>query len=166
MARYVLSTGRVSVTARSAVHDTTAIWPAVSGTIDFDQAHPEKAAAEVRVDMRVFDAGDALKNWKMRSHLEPEKHPFASFRLHTLEGMARDGDEVSAEARGAMDWRGRTSEIRARGSASVDAQRLRAEARFVLDLRALGIAAPRVLMFRIEDVVEVHVELSANALLA
>lgn len=166
MPRYVVSTGRVAVTARSSVHDTTTIWSVVSGTIDFDTAHPERAAADVRVDMRVFDAGDRLRTWKIRADLELEKYPTARFRLDRLEQLARQGDEVSADAHGSLDWRERTASIRARGSATVAAQHIRARASFELDMRNLGVKAPRILMFRMNDVVEVEVEISANALLA
>lgn len=166
MARYVVSHGRVLVKARSSIHDTTTVWSQVAGEIDFDPDRPGEAAATVRVDMRVFDAGDRLKNWKLKGDLEPDKHPTATFRLDRLEGVKRDGERLEAGATGKLDWRGKQATVRAAGSATVTPARIEARAKFDLNVRDVGVTPPKILMFKVEEVVSVEVELTANALLA
>jgi polyisoprenoid-binding protein YceI len=166
VARYVVTGGRVVVKARSSIHDTTAVWSKLGGTIDFDPEQPEGAAADVEVDMRVFDAGDRLRNWKLKGDLEPDKHPTATFRLGRLERVVRDGDELTAGATGTLSWRGRSPSLTATGSATVTPQRIVARAKFELDVRDVDVKPPKILMFKVEEVVSVEVELTANALLA
>jgi polyisoprenoid-binding protein YceI len=154
----------VVVKARSSIHDTTCVWSELSGTIDFDPAKPEAAAAEITVDMRVFDAGDRLKNWKLKGDLQPK----AVFRLSRLDGVtsATGSEALSATAVGAIDWRGKTAEIRASGSATVTGTKIDAKCTFELNVRHLGVEPPKILMFKVDEIVAVSVELSANALLA
>jgi hypothetical protein len=47
------------------------------------------------------------------------------------------------------------------GSGTLDRERLTARARFELDIRKLGLSAPRFFMFKMEDVVTVDVEVSS-----
>lgn len=161
MARYVVGRGRVVVKARSSIHDTTAVWSELSGTIDFDPARPEEAAAEVVVDMRIFDAGDRLKNWKLKGDLEPDKHPHAVFRLSRLDGVTASGESLSATAIGSLEWRGKKADIRATGSATATPAKIEAKCSFELNVRHLGVQPPKILMFKVEEVVLVSVELSA-----
>jgi hypothetical protein len=114
--------------------------------------------------MRDLDAGDRLKNWKLRSDLEPDKHPFAVFRLRALEGVVAAGESRwRAVAAGAIEWRGRSAPIRAEGTGLITPARLEAEATFELDVRVLGVTPPKVLMFKVEPEVQVTVRLEATA---
>jgi len=167
--RYVVGRGRVVVKARSSIHDTTCVWSELSGTVDFDPAKPEGAGAEITVDMRVFDAGDRIKNWKLKGDLQPDKHPKAIFRLARLEGVTRGaagGESFSATAAGAIDWRGKKAELNATGSATATAAKIDAKCAFELNVRHLGVEPPKILMFKVDEIVLVTVELTANALLA
>jgi polyisoprenoid-binding protein YceI len=166
MARYVVSHGRITVTARSSIHDTTCVWSEMSGTIDFDPDEPGEAQAEVKVDMRAFDAGDRLKNWKLRGDIQPDKYPEAVFTLARLDGVTREGDKLSAGATGSIAWRGRNAEIAAKGAAVATEQKIEATAEFELNVRKVGVEPPKILMFKVDEVVLVKVELTANALLA
>ncbi len=166
------------VKARSSIHDTTCVWSELSGTVDFDPDKPDGAAAEITVDMRVFDAGDRIKNWKLKGDLQPDKHPKAVFRLARLEGVERGGaggggagggaagESFSAKAVGSIDWRGKKAEISATGSATATPAKIEAKCSFELNVRHLGVEPPKILMFKVEEIVLVTVELAANALLA
>lgn len=154
------------VTARSSIHDTTCVWSKLEGSIEVDPADPGAGAvAELRVDMRVFDAGDRLKNWKLKGDLEPDKHPTAVFRLARLADV-RPGaaGDLQAAAAGALSWRGRTTQITAPGSGHLDPTSLSADATFELDVRTLGVTPPKILMFKVESVVLIKVSLRAQAL--
>ena len=59
----------------------------------------------------------------------------------------------------------RVKGVDADGSATV-AQKIEAVAEFELNVRKLGVEPPKILMFKVEEVVLVKVELTANALLA
>ena len=159
---YTIQAGEVVVTARSSIHDTRTVFSRLSGTIAIDPAAPEAgASAEVAVDMRAFDTGDRLKNWKLKSDLDPERHPTATFRLARLEVAA--AEPLRAAASGTLAWRGRDVEVRARGEGTISPEAIRARAVFELDVRALGVEPPKIFFLRVESVVRVEVSLSARA---
>jgi len=150
------------VNARSSIHDTRSIWPALSGTVVVDPDAPgDGAEAEVAVDMRQFDAGDRLRNWKLRSDLDPEHHPTATFRLARLD--VTSAAPLRARASGRLVWRGREVELQATGEGSLTAGELTATAGFDLDVRTLGVEPPKVFFLKVESVVRVEVTLTARA---
>lgn len=161
---YRVDSGRVVVRARSSIHDTDTVWDALSGSITADPADLAGAAAEVAVDMTRYDAGDFLKNRKIRKDLEVERHPTARFRLAALREVVETGPgRFTARAEGAIEWHGRSVAIAAAGEGTVGEAELRATARFELDVRGFGVAPPRFLMFKVEEVVAVEVTLVARA---
>ena len=168
--RYRVTSGSLTVQARSKIHDTTTVWSKVSGDITADpEATPEALAAvgpagtqaRFEVDMTAFDAGDFLKNRKLRKDFDLEGHPRASFLLTALEAVVRTGATFTATARGTLEWRGKRIELTLAGRGTLDAMRVEATASFELDIRRLGLSAPRFLMFKVEDEVTVAVAIRA-----
>lgn len=162
--RYVLTAGRVVVTARSALHDTRCLFPRMTGEVDFDPAEPQRARAEIRLDLRELDAGDRLKTWKLRGTIAPERYPLATFslaRIDRFEELA--GGNVRAVAVGTLAWHDHKVELRAAGDATITPRAIMARAQFDLDVRSVGVAPPKFLMFKIDEVVSVQVEISATA---
>src|SRR5262245_56923965 len=112
MPRYRIESGRVVSTARSSIHDTRTVWSKLSGTIDADSATLASgaASADIAVDMRAFDAGDFLKNRKLKKDLAVDQHPEARFSLRGLRDVVdRGGGRFDAIADGEIAWRGRTA---------------------------------------------------------
>src|SRR6185436_19770620 len=74
--RYRITAGALTVQARSRVHDTTTVWSKVTGEVDADPETLASAGATARfeVDMTAFDAGDFLRNRKLRKDFELERH--------------------------------------------------------------------------------------------
>ena len=162
MTRYTIGAGsRLTVTARSRVHDTSTVWDAITGEVEAEPATLASAGANVRcaVDMTRFDAGDWLKNRKLRGDFELEKHPRAEFELTALDGVTGDGERFRATARGVLRWRGKEVPLTIAGEGTLTGDRLEATGTFTLDIRTLGLAAPRFLMIKMEDEVEVRVAL-------
>ena len=155
---------RLVVTARSSVHDTETVWSRISGHLEVDpDALDAGASAEIEVAMGEFDAGDWLKNRKIKKDLDVARHPTARFRLGGLADIDDSGAETAARATGTISWRGHEAEIEATGTARVGSDAISATARFELDVRKLGVTPPRILMLKVEDVVSVVVELRARA---
>jgi polyisoprenoid-binding protein YceI len=157
---------RVVVSARSSIHDTRTRWDALSGAIEADAGDLSggQVAAEVAVDMTHYDAGDFLKNRKIKKDLEVERHPTARFSLSRLTQVVEvEPGRFTARAEGVIAWHGREVEVVAEGEGRFEGDRLSALARFDLDVRGFGIEPPRFLMFKVENVVEVEVTLSARA---
>ena len=154
------TTGKLTVLARSNVHDTTTVWDKLSGEVDVDPDAPEGAKATFRVDMRSFDCGDWLKNRKLRGDLELEAHPTATFDLVSVSEVKRDGSTFTAKAIGTLHWRGQQLALEIDGRADLDRSHLAAKGSFELDIRRLGMQAPRFLMFKMSDVVTVNVQLA------
>jgi hypothetical protein len=62
-----------------------------------------------------------------------------------------------------LDWRGRKLELVLAGQGKLDDMSVSASATFELDIRDLGLSAPRFLMFKMEDQVTVAVTISGQA---
>jgi len=161
MPTYKLNGGSaVEVKARSSIHDTTTRWETVSGTVtaDAETLAETGASAAIAVDMTAFDAGDWLKNRKLKKDLDVANHPRAEFELFALTDVVRAEDgSFSAKAAGVLRWRGREASVEATGSGRFDGDRLEATAKFDLDVTTLGVKPPKVLMFKVEPVVSVEV---------
>jgi YceI-like protein len=164
--RYRVTSGKLLVQARSKIHDTTTAWNKITGEITADPGAAPDALANIgpggtearfEVDMTAFDAGDFLKNRKLRKDFDLEGHPRASFALTALDGVVRSGATFTATARGTLEWRGKRVELTLAGRGTLDEMRVEATATFELDIRWLGLSAPRFLMFKVEDEVTVAV---------
>jgi polyisoprenoid-binding protein YceI len=154
---------RVISHARSSIHDTHTVWNEVSGVVLADADSIGDATAELSVNMAALDAGDFLKNRKLKKDLDVARHPRATFRLTGLEDVSRKDDgSFEATARGVLSWRGKDVNVTAAGTGSLSDASLDATARFELDVTDLGIAPPRFLMFKVEKVVSVEVTLRAT----
>ncbi len=154
------TTGKLTVKARSSVHDTTTVWDKITGEVEADPAAIEAATARFTVDMTAFDAGDWLKNRKLRKDFAIEDHPTATFTLDRVSDVVKDGASFSARAKGQLMWRGKTVPLELAGKGSLDADRLTASASFELDIKLLGLTPPKFLLFKVEDVVTVEIVLS------
>lgn len=153
----------VVVEARSSIHDTHTRWSGVAGTIEADPADLAAATAALTVDMTRHDAGDFLRNRKLRKDLHVDRYPTARFRLARLRDVAdRGAGSFAATADGVIAWHDREVEVTAAGEGTVTADRIAATARFELDVRAFGVEPPRFLMFKVEEIVAVTVTLLAR----
>lgn len=160
MARYSISSGKLTVKARSTVHDTTTVWDKITGDVDASADSIEGAKATFTVDMTKFDAGDFLKNRKLRKDFDMDGNPSATFTLVRVSDVVRDGTQFTAKAEGTLTWRGREVALVLSGQGTLDDKRVEAKATFELDIRKLGLSAPRFFMFKMED--EVTVEVSVR----
>lgn len=162
--RYRVTSGTLTVQARSRIHDTTTVWNRITGEIVADPdtlatARPGETTARFEVDMTAFDAGDFLKNRKLRKDFDLAGHPTASFGLGRLTDVVRDGPNFTATAEGVLSWRGRTLGLVLAGRGKLDEMGVSASATFELDIRTLGLSAPRFFVFKIEDAVTARVTL-------
>jgi hypothetical protein len=170
--RYRVTSGTLTVRARSKIHDTTTVWNRITGEIVADpdtlalapaapaapaDVGPPGTSARFEVDMTAFDAGDFLKNRKLRKDFTLDAHPRASFVLTAVRDVVRTGPAFTATAVGTLDWRGKRVELTLSGRGTLDAVAAEAHATFELDIRWLGLAAPKFLIFKVEDEVTVDV---------
>lgn len=164
--KYRIAGGKLTVRARSKIHDTTTVWDRISGDVEADPETLATAGAQAtfRVDMTSFDAGDWLRNRKLRKDFELEAHPAAVFELRALRDVVRTGPTFTATADGVLRWRGKEVALTLAGKGQLDDARLEASATFELDIRKLGLAAPRFLMIKMEDEVAIDVTVHGAAL--
>jgi polyisoprenoid-binding protein YceI len=157
--KYRITTGKLTVRARSRIHDTTTVWDRITGDVeaDPDTLATAGAAATFRVDMTSFDAGDWLRNRKLRKDFDLEGHPAATFELRALRDVRRDGAAFTATADGVLRWRGKEVALTLAGKGTLDGAGVEASATFELDIRDLGLSAPRFLMLKMEDEVAIEV---------
>lgn len=154
---YRIASGKLTVQARSRLHDTTTVWDKVTGDVEADANAIEAARATFAVDMTSFDAGDWLKNRKLKKDFDMDAHPKAIFELRGVKDVVRDGTSFTATADGVLKWRGKEVALTLAGRGTLDDVRVEASAKFDLDIRKLGLSAPRFLMIKMEDEVTVEV---------
>jgi polyisoprenoid-binding protein YceI len=164
MSAYKIGAGsRVQVKARSKIHDTTTVWDRVQGDVEATPDTLATAGAKARftVDMTQFDAGDWIKNRKIRSDFDMDGNPEAIFELRTVRDVKRqpNSDRFTATADGTLRWRGREVTLTIQGQGTMTATSIDATGTFDLDIKQLGLKAPRFLMFKMEDEVTVEVTL-------
>ena len=166
MTRYRIGAGsQLVVKARSSLHDTRTTWSAVTGDVEADPATLATAGATATfaVDMTQLDAGDWLKTRKLRKDFALEDHPRATFELTALtDVVGGDGGRFRATAQGTLSWRGRSVTLTIAGDGTLDQHGLRATGRCELDIRQLGLAAPRFLLWKVEDEVAIEVSLQGS----
>lgn len=165
MPRYVVGAGSsLTVQARSTIHDTKTVWSAVTGDVTADPATlaTTGATAVFDVDMTQFDAGDFLRNRKLRKDFDMDAHPRATFTLTGLREVVGEAGKFRAKADGVLSWRGREVTLVVNGEGTLDGARLAATGTFEIDIRKLGLSAPRFLMFKMEDEVTVSVKLAGT----
>jgi polyisoprenoid-binding protein YceI len=155
--KYRVAGGTLTVKARSSVHDTVTTWDSIAGDIDADPEALANAKAAFSVDMTKFDAGDWLKNRKLRKDFDMDAHPRATFTLTKVTDVVRDGAKFTAAAEGTLAWRGKDVVLSVTGEGTLDDASVSATGSFVLDIRRLGLSAPRFLMIKMSDEVEVSV---------
>jgi polyisoprenoid-binding protein YceI len=162
--KYRVDGGKLTVKARSRIHDTTTVWDKLSGDAECDPDTLATAGAKATfvVDMTSFDAGDFLKNRKLRKDFDMEAHPNATFELRAVRDVVRDGPTFKATADGVIKWRGKEALVSLQGSGKLDAMSLEANGTFELDIRKLGLSAPRFLMIKMEDEVTIDVSVRGN----
>tara|TARA_R110002096_G_scaffold436100_1_gene667646 strand:- start:6517 stop:7020 length:504 start_codon:yes stop_codon:yes gene_type:complete len=166
MPKYTIDskTSKLLVTARSSVHNTEIVWQGISGSVEATAGEDAKAMkADIAVDMTTADAGDWLKNRKMRKDMQFDKHPAATFTLGGVDDITEDGERMTATIHGTLQWRGKSVEVRAQGEGSLGQTELVATGSFDIDMTTLGITPPKVLMIKVEDVVTCRIELRATA---
>lgn len=161
MPKYSVASGKLTVKARSKIHDTTTVWTKITGVVeaDADTLATAGATAVFQVDMTAFDAGDWLKNRKLKSDFEMDKYPQATFELRAVRDVVRDGAAFTATAEGAIKWRGKECLVELAGKGKLDGVGVSASATFELDIRRLGLSAPRFLMIKMEDEVSIEVSI-------
>jgi polyisoprenoid-binding protein YceI len=165
MPRYSVGAGSsLTVQARSTIHDTKTVWSSVSGDVTADPATlaTTGATAVFDVDMTQFDAGDFLRNRKLRKDFDMDGNPRATFTLTGLREVVGEGGRFRAKADGVLAWRGREVPLVVNGEGTLDGSKLSATGTFELNIRKLGMSAPRFLMFKMEDEVTVHVKLAGT----
>jgi polyisoprenoid-binding protein YceI len=155
--KYAVTGGKLTVKARSSVHDTTTVWDKITGDVTADASAIEQAKATFTVDMSKFDAGDFLKNRKLRKDFEMDAHPTATFTLTRVSDVVRDGSQFTAKAEGVLAWRGKQVPLVVSGQGTLDDRHVEAKGTFELDIRKLGLSAPRFFVFKMEDEVTVEV---------
>ncbi len=157
-------TSKLIVTARSSVHDTEILWQGITGNINAETGdNAKQMQASIEVDMTTADAGDWLKNRKMRKDMQFDKHPKASFVLDSVDALSQEGEHMTATLTGTLSWRGKSMPVTVTGDGDLGTKKLVAKGSFDIDMTKLGITPPKILMIKVQDVVNCQIEIHAVA---
>jgi len=161
-------TSRVVVHGRATGHRFHTTFPGLSGTLDFPGENLNEARGELSLPMAKADAGDFLRTSQIKRFLDPKKHPFTKFELgtvsiaggETLRDAMESGREVEVEVAGTLSYRVRQTILKAQARGTLSKSgRLRAQCKFKLDLRSLGIEPPSFLFLKVNPEVDIEVDL-------
>lgn len=153
---------KMLVRATSNIHDTVTEWSDLSGEVeaDPDRLEEDGATATFEVNMTKYDAGDWLKNRKIKKDMDLDKHPKAVFTLTGLEDVTRKDDGTfEATAIGELAWRGKQLTLTIAGTGTLDGDKIDAKGSFEMDITDLGLKPPKFLMFKMSPEVRVDVEI-------
>lgn len=152
---------RLSVRARSTLHDSVSKGTGLAGTLTGDPDELEATASgTVTAPLQLLSFGDRMRDWSMARHLDLKRHPEASFGVTGVTVHSRDPWRI--EVRGELAYHGHTTSLAVEVTGTLDSDRLVAQTRFPLSLGALGIKPPKMLFMKVEETVEVDVELVAT----
>lgn len=145
----------------------------VSGTFELDPAElADSIVVEMRVELASLDTGLELRNQHMRdNHLQTDQFPLAVFRGGRVRSAARRALGVGAPLEFVL-----TGELLLHGvrqpleipitiqdASAGGPTRLRVTTHFEVKLSDHGIARPKMLVLKLDEVQRVHVELLATA---
>jgi hypothetical protein len=156
---------RLTVQARSKIHDTSTTFSRITGEVDADpDLLGSSPSASFTVHMGSFDSGSWMKNKKLEKDLDLDRHPEAVFELRALQDVVRAADGAfTATAVGAIRYRGREVTVNVAGRGRVDARGIEATGSFDLDIRQVGMQPPKFLMFKVDPEVTIEVTLVCRA---
>jgi hypothetical protein len=148
---------------RSTLHEARLRFSAVSGQLeletDGDGAQITALHGEIAVDMRTLASGDRVLDWKIRGDLQPERWPAARFVVRHATGELGGALVIL----GRLAWHDHELDLQISGRTSRQGDRLDASCAFALDMNALGIKPPRLLLLKAEPMVALEVTLVARA---
>jgi hypothetical protein len=153
---------RLTVQARSKIHDTATVFSKITGEVeaDPDALAEHGASARFIVHMASFDSGSWMKNKKLEKDLDLDRNPEAGFELRELRDVVRAADGgFTATAVGSIRYRGREVTVQVAGRGRVDARGIEARGSFDLDIRQVGMQPPKFLVFKVEPEVTIEVTL-------
>jgi hypothetical protein len=147
----------VRALARAPLHTAQAEGHALTGTVTLD---PADLAGTLRIDV-VADiasirSGEMLLDDRSHAHVEVTRYPLARFVLARAAGTPE-----ALRLEGTLSWRGHDIEISTTAKVQLDDAEVRGHARLSLDMRRFGLTAPKLLFLKVEDVVQLAVEIVA-----
>jgi hypothetical protein len=77
--------------------------------------------------------------------------------------VVRDGSSFTATATGTLAWRGKEVVLVLKGRGTLDPTTVSASATFTLDIKQLGLSAPKFFVFKMEDEVAIDVTIRGAA---
>jgi polyisoprenoid-binding protein YceI len=167
MARYRIIPERshVWVDAKSNVHLIHSETDGLEGYVDLEMDSDgrvdlaSKPAAKLSLPVSRLSSGNRLEDRELYKRIDARRFP-------TIEGvldqMERTADDGSYRVKGNINFRGVVrSHVDLMTISVVDQQTVKLEGRSHFDIREFGMEAPRMLMLRVEPVVEVRVAIVA-----
>ncbi len=157
----VVSGSNIQVHAKSAVHDTRTVWNHIDGDIraNVTPSSLTDISMRISVTMGSFNAGSFLKNQALKKQYPTLKNSVANFVLEKFETRHWNGTKGKGVVYGELVLHGYPVAVTAEVEATVRDTEILANATFALDLQSLGLRAPKLLMFQVDNVVAVTVEL-------
>jgi YceI-like domain len=164
--RIVPERSQVVVDAKSSLHPIHTSTAGLEGSLDMEvlgggrinlQA-PAKASLSFAVDK--LSSGNPLEDRELRRRIDSRRFPTIDGALSELRETGKEGRYL---ARGDLTFRGATNTYEDEITVSrIDDRTLAIAGEHTFDIREFGMDPPKILMFRVEPDVKVHVDLVAE----
>jgi polyisoprenoid-binding protein YceI len=115
----------------------------------------------VTVDLEQLSSGGRVRDWNIRRHLDVKKWPRATFEVESVSVVSRE--PWAANLHGTLGFRDQRKRVSVTATGKRNETNLEVQAEFQLCLPEWGLKPPRFLVFKVDDMVSVHVHLYASA---
>jgi len=155
----------VSITAHATGHDTHAQSLGLTGRLvcTFDERGVPRLdapwSAGLRLPVESIRSGNPIQDRVMRGHLDASRHPNIHVQVTEARALRRRG---WYRATADITFHGVTRALTADVTFSHDGEGLRIEGEQRIDMRDFGVQPPRLLILRVDAVVQVHVRITAR----
>jgi polyisoprenoid-binding protein YceI len=164
--RIVPDESRVRIDARSSLHAIRTSASGLEGSLDLEAPGGEQvdlrtaASATLSLPVASLKSGNPLEDRELQRRIDARRFPTITGELVEL---AATGEERHYLARGRITFRGVTNDYEDEVTISrVDDNTLLVEGGHTFDIRDFGLEPPKILMLRVEPMVNVRVEIVAR----
>ncbi len=134
----------------------------VVGDLSVNWTQPESTTGgTVTVDLDQLSSGGRVRDWNIRRHLDVKKWPRATFEVESVSVVSRE--PWAANLHGTLGFRDQRKRVSVTATGKRNETNLEVQAEFQLCLPEWGLKPPRFLVFKVDDMVSVHVHLYASA---
>lgn len=153
---------KISVTAKSTLHDVKASCPGLEGELWGDLSNLTRTGGgSLKLDIRRFSSGDRVRDFAVRTHIDVAKFPDAllsDLKILSTEGAPGD---LRVIWEGVVRYRFKSPKVQGQARIRDEGGRIVVEASFPLHLKEVNVEPPKLLFLKVSEEIQIDVKLEA-----